>query len=224
MEPVWWAVGLFEAGGTLALVGEGVRASLGSPAGCPRTLHRFKGAVGMGTLVGGEPRGCDWVLSPKGNEVNKILKFINLINGRLITLKYNLQLMEVIKFVNHKYGTHIVYLGPGAMAPNNSWLAGFVEGAGGFHVALGASPPPGSRLVAAGGIVVTQKERYVLDLINKLLPGRVSLSNNPRGQYQYLAYTCTRWSKYLARYPLRGVKHIQHMCWLKCNLRSPRRP
>ena len=120
MEPVWWAVGLFEAGGTLALVGEGVRASLGSPAGCPRTLHRFKGAVGMGTLVGGEPRGCDWVLSPKGNEVNKILKFINLINGRLITLKYNLQLMEVIKFVNHKYGTHIVYLGPGAMAPNNS--------------------------------------------------------------------------------------------------------
>ena len=120
MEPVWWAVGLFEAGGTLALVGEGVRASLGSPAGCPRTLHRFKGAVGMGTLVGGEPRDCDWVLSPKGNEVNKILKFINLINGRLITLKYNLQLMEVIKFVNHKYGTHIVYLGPGAIAPNNS--------------------------------------------------------------------------------------------------------
>lgn len=120
MEPAWWAVGLFEAGGTLALVGEEVRASLGSPAGCPRTLHRFKGAVGMGTLVGGGPRDCNWVLSPKGDDVNKILKFINLINGRLITLKSNLQLMEVIKFVNHKYGTHIVYLGPDAMAPNLS--------------------------------------------------------------------------------------------------------
>lgn len=74
----------------------------------------------MGTLVGGGPRDCNWGLSPKGDDVNKILKFINLINGRLITLKYNLQLMEIIKFVNHKYGTHIVYLGPGAMALNLS--------------------------------------------------------------------------------------------------------
>lgn len=93
-----------------------------------KVLYRFKAHVGLGGVLIRQPhplrgsmapRYSDWKLSPRGDEVNKILKFVNLINGRLRTLKYNLQLMEVIKFVNSKYGTHIVYLGPGALTLNN---------------------------------------------------------------------------------------------------------
>ena len=49
-----------------------------------------------------------------------MIKFINLINGRLITTKYNTLLIELIKFVNKKFTTSIKYMGPSPLTINNA--------------------------------------------------------------------------------------------------------
>ena len=75
------------------------------------------------------------------------------------------------------------------------------KGGGGYNLRLkmppggGSNPYRGQICHVSVAIIVTQKERYVLDLINKLLPGLVSLSKNPQEQYKYFAghlATCNR--------------------------------
>ncbi len=167
--------------------------------------------MGLGVIrTRKDSRYSDWKL--KGH-YDKVIKFLNLINGRLITKKYNAQLIDLINFLNTKYSTNIKFLGPASLTKNNAWLTGFVEGDGNFNVQIRSH-------TTAIRISITQKERYVLDLINELFPGSISASNNPRPHFKYSAgsiSTRNDWIRYLTKFSLKGHKNIQYIRWLKCH-------
>ena len=236
---LYWAIGLFEAEGTL-WVGDGrICISLCQSTKNIKVLYKVKTIMGLGEIrTRKDSRYSDWKL--KGH-YDKVIKFINLINGRLITKKYNAQLIDLINFINTKYSinynlpvgresnwfdsrmnpkqssdclvTSIKYLGPASLTKNNAWLTGFVEGDGNFNVQIRSH-------TTAIRISITQKERYVLDLINELFPGSISASNNPRAHLKYSAgsiSTRNDWIRYFTKFSFKGHKNIQYIRWLKCH-------
>ena len=208
---LYWAIGLFEAEGTL-WVGDGrICISLCQSTKNIKVLYKVKTIMGLGEIrTRKDTRYSDWKL--KGH-YDKVIKFLNLINGRLITNKYNAQLIDLINFLNTKYSTNIKYLGPASLTKNNGWLTGFVEGDGNFNVQIRSH-------TTAIRISITQKERYVLDLINELFPGSISASNNPRRHFKYSAgsiSTRNDWIRYFTKFSFKGHKNIQYIRWLKCH-------
>ena len=211
-DDLYWAIGLFEAEGALKICKGRTYISVCQLTSNIKVLYRIKAIFGLGSVkIRKDPRYSDWKL---GSDLNKIVKFISLINGRLVTKKKNLQLVELIKFINCKYFPNFVeYLGLGVLTQNNAWLTGFVEGDGNLNVQIRPH-------TVAIRISITQKERDVLDLINNIFPGSIWVSGNPSQHFKYSAgsiKTRSDWIKYFTRYKLKGNKNIQYVRWFKCH-------
>ena len=83
-----------------------------------KVLYKIKSIIGLGKVkIRKDSRYSDWKL---GSESNKVIKFINLINGKLITKKYNFQLLELIKYINKKHNISITYLGPKSLSTDTA--------------------------------------------------------------------------------------------------------
>nr|ADO14981.1 putative LAGLIDADG protein [Tetilla radiata] len=207
-DDLYWAIGFFEAEGTLKIYKGRVYISMCQLTSNIKVLYRIKTIFGLGRVkIRKDSRYSDWKL---GSDYNKIVKFIGLINGRLITRNKNLQLIELIKFINCKY---CPYLGSGVLTKNNAWLTGFVEGDGNLNVHIRPH-------TVAIRISITQKERDVLDLINDIFPGSIWASANPHEHFKYSAgsiKTRSDWINYFSRYLFKGNKNIQYVRWLKCH-------
>lgn len=211
-DDLYWAIGLFEAEGALKICKGRTYISVCQLTSNIKVLYRIKAIFGLGSVkIRKDPRYSDWKL---GSDLNKIVKFISLINGRLVTKKKNLQLVELIKFINCKYFPNFVeYLGLGVLTQNNAWLTGFVEGDGNLNVQIRPH-------TVAIRISITQKERDVLDLINNIFPGSIWVSGNLSQHFKYSAgsiKTRSDWIKYFTRYKLKGNKNIQYVRWFKCH-------
>lgn len=206
---LYWVIGLFEAEGILLVNNGRIYIGLCQLTKNIKVLYKVQSILGMGKIrVRKDSRYSDWKL-----KAHYVIKFIDLINGRLITNKYNAQLIDLIDFVNIKYSINIKYLGPGLLTKNNAWLTGFVEGDGNFNVQI----RPHTVTVR---ISITQKEKHVLDLINELFPGSISASNNPRMHLKYSAgsiNTRNNWIRYFTKFSFKGNKNIQYIRWLKCH-------
>lgn len=206
---LYWAIGIFEAVGTLWACGGRICISLCQLTKNIKVLYKVKTIMGLGKIrVRKDDRYSDWKLK---SDYDKVIKFINLINGRLITNKYNAQLVDLINFINTKYSTNIKYLGPATLTKNNAWLTGFVEGDGNFNVQIRPH-------TVAVRISITQKERYVLGLINELFPGSISVCNNPQTHFKYSAGSISSrndWIRYFTKFSFKGNKNIQYIRWLK---------
>lgn len=210
-DDLYWAIGLFEAEGTLKIIDGRIYISLCQSTKNIKVLYKIKSIIGLGKVkIRKDSRYSDWKL---GSECNKVIKFINLINGKLITKKYNFQLLELIKYINKKHNISIIYLGPKSLSTDTAWLTGFIEGDGCLNVSIRSH-------TVAIRILITQKERYVLDFINAIFPGSISASNNPVQHFQYSAgsiETRNRWISYLTKFPFKGIKKLQYIRWLRCH-------
>ena len=83
-----------------------------------KVLYKIKSIIGLGKVkIRKDSRYSDWKL---GSDCNKVIKFINLINGKLITKKYNFQLLELIKYINKKHNISITYLGPKSLSTDTA--------------------------------------------------------------------------------------------------------
>ena len=208
---LYWAIGLFEAEGTLIARDGRIYISLCQLTKNIKILHKVKSIIGLGVVqTRKDERYSDWKLKKKYSDV---LEFINLVNGQLITTKYNTRLIELIKFVNKKFTTSIKYMGPGRLTKNSAWLSGFLEGDGNFNVQI-RPHTVGIR------ISISQKERDILYLINEIFPGSISTSDNPREHFKYSAgskSTRKDWIRYFSNFPLKGNKNIQYVRWVKCH-------
>uniref|UniRef100_A0AAU8HP28 LAGLIDADG protein n=1 Tax=Porifera sp. TaxID=3140030 RepID=A0AAU8HP28_9METZ len=210
-KDLYWAIGLFEAEGSLWVGDDRICISLCQSTKNIKILYKVKAIIGLGKVrVRKDSRYSDWKLT---SGYDKVVKFISLINGRLITKKYNTRLIDLIDFINTKYSTNIQYFGPAVLTCNNAWLTGFVEGDGNFNVQI-RPHTIGIR------ISITQKERDILDLINEFFPGSISASNNPRPHFKYSAgsiSTRNGWIRYFTKFSFKGYKNIQYIRWLKCH-------
>jgi hypothetical protein len=211
-DDLYWAIGLFEAEGILKIIKNRIYISVCQSTSNIKVLFWIKAIFGLGSVkIRKDSRYSDWKL---GSDYNKIGKFINLINGKLITRKKNFQLVELVEFINSKHLTNFVeYIGSGVLTKNNAWLTGFVEGDGNFNIQIRPH-------TVAVRISITQKEKDVLSLINDIFPGSIWVSENPRKHFKYSAGSIkTRgdWIRYFTSHPLKGSKNIQYVRWLKCH-------
>ena len=219
---LYWAIGFFEGEGTL-LVREGrIYISAAQMTNNVKVLYRLKKIFGLGGVqVMKNPRYSVWKV--KKIDHKKIRKFINLINGRLITEKKNLELQKAIEFINSRLSKYsgpnedlfnlIKYLGPNKLSKDNAWLTGFCDGEGCHNVSI----RPRSIHIR---VIISQKEKQILDLINNLFPGSVWASDNPHSHFKYSGAsmeTRKAWIEYLTKYPYKGNKKIQYLRWLKCH-------
>lgn len=191
-DDLYWAIGLFEAEGTLKIMKDRVYISACQSTSNIEVLFWIKAIFGLGSVkIRKDLRYSDWKL---GSDYNKIVKFISLINGRLITRKKNLQLVELIEHINLKYPTNLglEYFGSGVLTKNNAWLAGFVEGNGNFNIQIRPH-------TVAVRVSITQKEKGVLNSINDIFAGSIWVSENPLGHFKYSAgsiKTRSEWIRY----------------------------
>lgn len=206
-----WAIGFFEAEGILKVLNNRVYIGISQSTNNIKSLYRIKKIFGLGKVkIRKDSRYADWKLT---GTLNQRITFINLINGKLITSKRNLELNELIIYFNNKHLLELNYLGPKNLTLDNSWLTGFIEGDGNFNMKIRPH-------TVAVRISISQKEKDILTSINNLFPGSISESINPNLHYKYSAgsiQTRNLWIHYFDKFPLKTNKNVSYKRWLKCH-------
>lgn len=149
--------------------------------------HKFGG--GITSISGGK------ALKYKVRDKQGVISFINAVNGLIRNPSRMLQLNKLCI----KYG--INFKEPSALTFDNGWYSGFIDSDGSIHL---------DDLLGQISISVTQKNKYILEPLEKLYGGKIFILSPKIEAFKYVV--CRKneiynlIAKYFSKHPLRTAK------------------
>jgi len=151
-----------------------------------------------------------------------LIKIINLINGKMRTLKIE-QLHKLIDLINNKNNNNITPLPlDNSSLDSNAWLSGIIEADGCFYVRYSQNKHAKTKKIACmlelaqKRININNKDQIeIMNKISKFLLTKLKIRKN-----QYWIKTTTFESnlkllEYLNKYPLFSSKYMDYITWSK---------